>query len=508
VFVRVTAGESVVWSALDTDGSVMAALSVSPTKVTGYQRMGGPGAAMLTAPCVTAAAVNGCYVHLGHDGTNAFVYVYGVTSDGTLYAVAANGGEPITTGTSRWVAWGCAFNSSTIFNSSNADMELCHGTIWTTSPPAPYTNPLISIATTGLNAIYSYLPKDVVRYLAEFAGMTASGDPSDGEVLGQVRDTNQSSALDAIRQATLDYLGRVFMDRSGTLTWQSVHHGMGKSTQWTFGGHAGEQPYSGAPAFDFDPTYVYNDVQLTRPDNRGVNQQVTTTKAVVRVADQPSQDAYFRRVLQIDSNVKTDGDALSVAQYLLNRYRQPKKRVRTVQFEPSANPALWPFVLGAELGDTVTLNHRALGRPDVVLTLSVQKISHDIDAAAGTWVTQMELAPWSSDWALAAMHTTVKASVAAGVSSITLNPLPDSATNSAEQSLGVGTTITLSPGTANAETVTIASVASTPTANAAGYTGITLGLTAPTAHPHTTGVTDPTTWDPFSVLDSTAVLSI
>jgi hypothetical protein len=521
VFVRMTAGSSVVWSALDRDGSVMAALKVDAgaQQIVGYERMGGPGASYLTMTIATGAMTNGCYLHIGHDGTNGYLYVFGITSTGSLYAQAASSAQPITTGASTWVAWGCAFKSDTIYYSSNADLQMCHGTIWTTSPPTPYTNPIIGIATAGLNAFAGYKGKDQIGFLAEWAGVApVGGDALDGQPLGQVRDTDGSSALDALRAITGDYLGRIFMGKDGTLVWQSVHHGMTSPITWTLGGQSGEQPYTGSPGFDFDPTYVYNDVQVQRPDTRGVAQQATATKALARSVDTVSAGEYFQRVLQVDSNVQGDADAAALASYLLHGYAQPDMRVRTVRFDPSANPSLWPFILGAELGDTVVLTHRAIGRPDLQVTLSIQSIDHEVDAQDGSWVTDMELSPWTRDWVLGAMHTTVVATVAAGVTSVSLAPLPDSAANPAEASLGVGTTLTLSPGTANAETVTIASVVSAPTPGAVNYTSITVGLTAPTTKPHTagdvacdplpSGVTDPTTWDAWSVLGSTTRLSI
>jgi hypothetical protein len=521
VFVRMTAGAAMVWSALDRDGTIMAGIKVDAgaSQIIGYSRLGGPGASMLSLINNTGAMQLGCFVHLGHDGTNAFCYVYGINTDGSLYAVASSGAEPVTTGTSTWVSWGCAFRSDVIYYSSNADMQLAHGVIWTTSPPAPYTNPLIGIATAGLNAFAGYKGKDQIGFLAEWAGVApVGGDALDGQPLGQVRDTDGSSALDALRAITGDYLGRIFMGKDGSLVWQSVHHGMASPITWTLGGQSGEQPYTGSPGFDFDPTYVYNDVQVQRPDTRGVAQQATATKALARAVDTVSAGEYFQRVLQVDSNVQSDADAAGLAGYLLNGYAQPDMRVRTVRFDPSANPALWPFILGAELGDTVVLNHRAIGRPDLHVTLSIQSIDHEVDAQAGSWVTDMELSPWTRDWVLAAMHTTLTAAVAVGATSISLAPLPDSGTNPAEASLGVGTTLTIAPGTANAETVTVASVASVPTPRVTGYTSITVGLTAATTKAHSagdvvcdplpSGVTDPTTWDAWSVLGTTTRLSV
>lgn len=522
MLVRCTAGSTTIFQALDAAGKILAGviMDYSSAAFQFYYRDASGTAQDVAFYTTRTAMASGGYLHFGHDGTNAFMWLYGINPDGSIYSSSHVTPVSQCTQASQWVAWGGLFTSSSSLTASNqCDYQMCHATIWTTSPPVPNGAAIQAIATAGLNAAYSNPSKTVVSTLASFAGIpTVVGDPTDGQPLGQIRDLNKTSVLDAIRQVTLDYLGRIFMSKDGSLTWQSVHHAMGKPVQWALGGHPGEQPYTGAPHFNYDPTYVYNDVTVQRPDNHGVDQQAQSTKAIMRVTDTASQAAYFQRVLQIDSNVRADADALAIAQYLLARYKQPAMRVQTVRFEPHANPALWPFILGSELGDTITLNHRALNRPAISLTLAIQQISHDVDATAGTWVTSMELAPWSSDWALAAMHTTVSAATAAGSQYVYLSPLPDSATNPAEASLGLGTTMTLSKGTANEETLTISAVYSQPTNHATNYTQIQVWFTANTAHPHAvgevccdplpTGVTDPTTWDPFSVLDSTTVVSI
>lgn len=522
MLIRCTAGVTTIFQAFDATGKILAGviMDYGAAAFQFYYRDAAGTAQDIGFYTTKAAMASGGYLHFGHDGTNAFMWLYGINPDGSIYSSSQVTAVSQGVQSSKWVAWGGVFGpAGTLTTTNQCDYQMCHATIWTTKPPTPNGPAIQAIATAGLNAAYSKPPKTVVGTLAAFAGIaTVTGDPSDGQPLGQTRDLNKTSALDAIRQVTLDYLGRILMSKDGSLTWQSVHHGMGKPTQWTLGGQSGEYPYTGAPHFDYDPSYVFNDVQVQRPDNHGVQQQAQSTKAVMRATDTTSQAAYFQRVLQVDSNVKADPDALAIAQYLLARYKNPSMRVQTVKFEPSANPALWPFVLGAELGDTITLNHRALNRPTISLTLAIQQISHDVDAAAGTWVTSMELAPWRSDWALAAMHTTINGTFGARVTSLQIKPLPDAAINSAEQSLGVGTTITLGQGTANEETLTIASVTSLPTANAVNYTSIAVGFTAPTAHPHNpgevacdplpAGFTDPTTWDPFSILDHTTVVSI
>jgi hypothetical protein len=80
----------------------------------------------------------------------------------------------------------------------------------------------------------------------------------------------------------------------------------------------------------------------------------------------------------------------------------------------------------------------------------------------------------------ASLHTTVAVASTAGANVVTLGALTGSATNPASAVLVPGTQLTLGYGTANAETLTVQSVASTT----AGYTSVAVTFTAGTAHNH------------------------
>jgi hypothetical protein len=109
----------------------------------------------------------------------------------------------------------------------------------------------------------------------------------------------------------------------------------------------------------------------------------------------------------------------------------------------------------------------------------------------------------------AAWHTTLKTTVASGVSSITINNSQDN-TNPLAAQLAVGTQIVLGQNTANQETVTVSAVGAT----SAGWTSAVLTLTTVTTKAHTAGdlinevlpagTTDPTTWDAVAALDAVA----
>lgn len=92
---------------------------------------------------------------------------------------------------------------------------------------------------------------------------------------------------------------------------------------------------------------------------------------------------------------------------------------------------------------------------------------------------------WDANSVLGAASTTVLGGGGSGTNTVTVGPLPDSATNPLGSTWNTGDTISLSPGTPNAETATILSVAAT----VPGYTSCAITLTANLAHSHAVGDT-------------------
>lgn len=109
---------------------------------------------------------------------------------------------------------------------------------------------------------------------------------------------------------------------------------------------------------------------------------------------------------------------------------------------------------------------------------------------------------WDASAVIGAAYTTVLSGGASGTATVTVGPLADAAYNPLGATWNGGDTVTLSPGTANAETMTIKSVATT----LPGYTSCVLTFTANLAHSHAVGdyvtdvlpggVTNPTTLTP------------
>jgi hypothetical protein len=527
---KATAGKSSVFSILDKTGAPFATIWFDTSTWTVYWNIGGATFSWAAGQAYLGAGVN---IGMGFDGTNAFYYESGATTTVAGYTPR---------GICSWVAAGASFSGTQIYNGSQSTYFMQYVALWSggTIPPTgtnqglvdlyyaftiAYGNEILVGGPGG--AQFDNTTQRMKRILGwahqgglagDTYGVNAAPYYNSG-FLQCLPDTKGAAPIDLLRQCALSVWGRFFIDKTGLPTFHSKDWNQGQFTpKYVFGGNtgAGELPYTGAPSFEYDMIHIYNDVQVSLPGSTlpSTYSNYLQKGALSRWVNSLSLGKYFTRVLQLTSHLEIATEALYLAQWLANRYGEPEYRIGDIVLDPISNPALWPAVLSLELDDVVQVNHRDLNGVRSAW-YQVAKIIHE-GQDGGFWHTTLSLTPFHQYWLLGAMHTTFKSSCLAGATSISINPLPDSATNSAEASLGVGTQITFEPGTPYAEAVTITSVISTPTPHAAGYTSITLGVTA-TAHAHAVGavvcdqlpngIVDPTTWDARSTLDSTTIVN-
>jgi hypothetical protein len=157
------------------------------------------------------------------------------------------------------------------------------------------------------------------------------------------------------------------------------------SAAWTFGEDttAGEYPYEADFATDQDPTYLANQVTVTRD---GGTAQLAKNPA--------SQGLYFPASLPVSTVHTTDVWALSLARYLMWRYASPRTRTAQVTFKPAANTTLWPMVLGARVGDRVRVKRRTSAGWTYTFDGFIESISHTVDPTSEDyWTTAMQVSP-------------------------------------------------------------------------------------------------------------------
>jgi hypothetical protein len=151
--------------------------------------------------------------------------------------------------------------------------------------------------------------------------------------------------------------------------------------QLVVSGQAVEYPYSDYAA-DHDPTYVFTEFDLTRPDNQNF----------APIVNQASEIKYGQRIASQEVQVTTDFDLDQAGIYYTSRYGDPKTRISKLVLNPAANPALWAVVLSLEISQRVRVVRRSPG-----FTYSaeyyIEQITHKVTAANGVWTVELQCSP-------------------------------------------------------------------------------------------------------------------
>lgn len=315
------------------------------------------------------------------------------------------------------------------------------------------------------------------------AGMTTSMGPA--AIGGQ-------DVVTALQDVVTTESGEHFVDRAGTPTFRSRGARYNATTPvYTFGERTdfNEWPYEDCQP-TFDSTHLGNQVTVTQ----------ASTGQTFYAKDNASIAAYFPRTLPRTVNSTSALECQDAAGYLLSRYKLPVTRIVSLLLHPSAIPAMWPVCLSLELGMRVRVMRRPQGQSQRQIDCFIENIAWALDKTEATVTLQCSPADTTPYAVFASWHTTLKTSVLAAVSSITVNASADTSNPLALQ-MAAGQQLVLGEGTANQETVTVSAVGAT----SPGWTSAVIALTAPTAHAHTAGdviceplpagTTDPTTWD-------------
>ena len=319
--------------------------------------------------------------------------------------------------------------------------------------------------------------------------------------MGPASDLTGATGLDALNAVTLTEAGNLYVDCAGTLTFKQRSARYNQAVPvFVFGENAGsgEWPYESFTP-EFDTQHVFNNIQVTQY----LSNQVATA------IDLTSQTNNFPRILQRTINVLNYSEAADAASYLLQQYKSARKRVADLTLHASALPGLFAVLLQIDIGTRIRVMRRTQTAPTQQIDCFVEAINWDFDPTAGQVNCHLQCSPadLASYWVLAAMHTTLHAQANSGASSITINALPDAALNPLAASMPQNQQLTLEPGTARAETVTVVPPLPSTTR---GYSSATLNVTPTLAFTHAinttvceplpAGITDPTTYDSQSVL--------
>lgn len=223
---------------------------------------------------------------------------------------------------------------------------------------------------------------DIVNVYSGFDYMPYQADY--GKELMQGASVTNVGMFDALQTIADTEGGAWYVDANGYVTFKDRWDRLQKLVPTvTFGDGTGETAYEGGDlVINFDPTYVLNQVNVTRQNGASLSAQ-----------DQTSVANYFPRTYDRTVQSFSDSTASDAAYFILSRYKDPHARPEQIKLTPARNPAIWPVVLGLEIGDLVLVNKRPLGAPALSIYCFVERVEHAFDAQSADWITTVTLSP-------------------------------------------------------------------------------------------------------------------
>jgi hypothetical protein len=316
----------------------------------------------------------------------------------TEFSLYVNGGAQYSAQNLSFGAGGLKSSSfTTIVAAGGSNLNFASGTVgWIVPPPQGSWNGFA-----GHIAIYPYLLSEnriLTHYLSGIQAMQQESASNRFERLLQIGlapgrrvimqepepDTNavvscqdvsgqpMSAAIDNIAGDLLP--GMFLIAPTGDLYYLSKLYSWNQGIKWVLGEDvfSGEYSYLNDITFDYDVSRVINEIQLTQLDNQDV---IVPTVTAIETASQNQYGTISDLAtgyLYGDNTVPyTYGPGLQdTANWLACAYRAPQLRLTTIKINAASNPGLWEFVLGAAVGDTVTVNRRSLGQASIVIQVT------------------------------------------------------------------------------------------------------------------------------------------
>jgi hypothetical protein len=168
----------------------------------------------------------------------------------------------------------------------------------------------------------------------------------------------KTSHLQHLQDVAEAELGAAFVDGPGNFVLHDRDHrataARSTTSQATFGDDAAgaELPYLPSILPDQDVQRVVNHITATSGAASPVPQVVSDATSISR---------YFKRARSYTTLHSTDAAALTFAQLLLARLKEPNLELDRLEIDPSRDPRLWPVLLALEISDRVTVNRRPQG---------------------------------------------------------------------------------------------------------------------------------------------------
>ncbi|MEU3618844.1 hypothetical protein ABZ725_41955 [Streptomyces sp. NPDC006872] len=238
----------------------------------------------------------------------------------------------------------------------------------------------------GLYGIYRETEVERLSRVVKMAGYTGETvlDSPVSEILGFDWEEG-TTALEVVQTSAEDASGYAFMDGDGRLTYHNRRRRQSGPLRYTLGEASGF-PYLTDLEFLVDEDRVVNEVAFTRPGG---------AEGIIR--DTASIAAYGRKKKSVTLHASTDQEVTNSSYWYVNRYANPVTRCDEVTLEATSCPALFPVVLGVEVGDKIRLADMAPQAATASMDFYVEAVRTSAVANGVTpeWVTVLSLSPAS-----------------------------------------------------------------------------------------------------------------
>jgi hypothetical protein len=231
-----------------------------------------------------------------------------------------------------------------------------------------------------------------IHYLLDAAGWPAGRRVIEpGIVKMAPRSYDGTSFLAALQEAATAEGGLFFLSRTGDAVFHNRDHRLAnfQASRVTLGGDSGldyEQIES-----SYDDSDLANEVRAAASSSTEVGGDGSGEGAEVIAIDVLSQAKYGRRVLDL-GDLKVGADrAQAAVDYQLSRRAEPELRFTRLVLQPTTDENLWPWVLGLELGDRVTVVLQPVSGDPITREVHVEQIMHTITPVV--WETEWALSP-------------------------------------------------------------------------------------------------------------------
>lgn len=320
--------------------------------------------------------------HLVHavleaDQMTAHLYV-----DGVQYSGSSNTGGAIPAGSSEHIWVGYATRQQSLDGQLGPlflEGQMSHVTL--------YDNPLTAVQVAAQYQAFLGFPGELSgKHINRILGY--AGDPAGARIdpgrsaLGPMLIGGQS-ALAAVQDAAAAEEGLFFKDGSGRSVFQDRGHRQNAVSKVTLNIGDDSLPVEPDIAFSIDRTFIRNDITGSRPND-----------AVQRVQDATSQRQH-RRVTEpspLTINLPTDDQVLYALQWRLLHLAQPMVRIPQCSIKPVTSPALWPWALGLEVGDQITIANLPPTAPAPTMQVVIDAIDYG-HVTADEWIVTFLLSP-------------------------------------------------------------------------------------------------------------------